>query len=66
MLGAATRKQRRPFQIVLLQRKLLQNGKPSAAAARHMEMLPRNGLLRYLRLFGEKNGCGFDFLAVFM
>ena len=44
MLGAATRKQRRPFQIVLLQRKLLQNGKPSAAAARHMEMLPRNGL----------------------
>ena len=22
--------------------------------------------LRHLRLFGEKNGCGFDFLAVFM
>jgi len=22
--------------------------------------------LRYLRLFSEKNGCGFDFLAVFM
>jgi len=23
-------------------------------------------ILLYLRLFGEKNGCGFDFFAVFM
>jgi hypothetical protein len=33
------------------QEKLLQNGKPSAAAARHMEMLPRNGLFALFTTF---------------